>query len=60
MVRAPDSQNESTDHLDNHFWRPAADGQHWVPVKAGDLAGAVVVHLPWSKPRRRSIATGPC
>jgi signal transduction histidine kinase len=43
---APDSQNESTDHLDNHFWRQAADGQHSVPVKAGDLAGAVVVHLP--------------
>lgn len=43
---APDSQNESTDHLDNHFWRLAADGQHSVPVKAGDLAGAVVVHLP--------------
>jgi len=43
---APDSQNENTDHLDNHFWRQAADGQHSVPVKAGDLAGAVVVHLP--------------
>ena len=43
---APDIQNESTDHLDNHFWRQAADGQHSVPVKAGDLAGAVVVHLP--------------
>ncbi len=26
--------------------RPAGDGQHWVPTKAGDLAGAVVVHVP--------------
>jgi signal transduction histidine kinase len=43
---APDGQIESSEHLDNHFWRPAADGQHSVPVKAGDLAGAVVVHLP--------------
>ncbi|APW58725.1 ATP-binding protein [Paludisphaera borealis] len=33
-------------HIDNHMMRPTGDGQHWVPVKAGDLAGAVVVHYP--------------
>ncbi len=40
------NQDESTEHLDNHLMRPARDGQHWVPTKAGDLAGAVVVHVP--------------
>jgi two-component system sensor histidine kinase BarA len=39
-------QDDSTEHLDNHSMRPAADGQHWVATKAGDLAGAVVVHVP--------------
>ena len=26
--------------------RPTGDGQHWVPTKAGDLAGAVVINVP--------------
>ena len=32
--------------LDDHLSRLAADGEHWVPAKVGDLAGAVVVNLP--------------
>ena len=40
------NQDDSTEHLDNHLMRPVGDGQHWVPTKAGDLAGAVVVHVP--------------
>jgi two-component system, NarL family, sensor histidine kinase BarA len=40
------SQDDTSDHLDNHLMRPAADGKHWVLTKAGDLAGAVVVHVP--------------
>ncbi len=32
--------------IDNHLMRPAPDGEHWVPTKEGDLAGAVVVTLP--------------
>ncbi len=32
--------------IDNHMYRPAPDGVHWVETKAGDLAGAVVVNLP--------------
>ncbi len=39
-------QEDSSDHLDNHLMRPAGDGQHWVLTKPGDLAGAVVVHVP--------------
>ncbi len=39
-------QDDNTEHLDNHLMRPSGDGQHWVPTKAGDLAGAVVVHVP--------------
>ncbi len=42
----PGSQDDNTEHLDNHLMRPSGDGQHWVPTKAGDLAGAVVVHVP--------------
>jgi signal transduction histidine kinase len=38
-------------HIDNHLWRPAADGRHSVPVKAGDLAGAVVVRVPMEQTR---------
>ena len=30
----------------NHLMRPAPDGEHWIPTKEGDLAGAVVVTLP--------------
>jgi len=40
------SQDESSDHIDNHLMHLAADGQHWVVTKAGDLAGAVVVQIP--------------
>ena len=32
--------------IDNHHYKLAADGEHWVETKAGDLAGAVVVNLP--------------
>ena len=34
-------------HLDNHFWRPVGDRPGRVrPTRPGELAGAVVVHLP--------------
>ncbi|WP_165252687.1 ATP-binding protein [Paludisphaera soli] len=40
-------------HVDNnHFWRPSADGKHIVPVKAGDLAGAVVVRVPMEQTKK--------
>jgi two-component system, NarL family, sensor histidine kinase BarA len=32
--------------LDNHLMRPAPDGEHWIPTKVGDFAGAVAVTLP--------------
>jgi two-component system, NarL family, sensor histidine kinase BarA len=32
--------------IDDHQWRPAPDGEHLIPTKEGDLAGAVVVTLP--------------
>lgn len=37
--------------LDNHYFRPARDGTGSERVKAGDLAGAVVVHIPleWTR-----------
>ncbi|WP_165068934.1 ATP-binding protein [Paludisphaera rhizosphaerae] len=33
-------------HIDGHLWRPAPDGKLNIPVKAGDIAGAVVVRVP--------------
>jgi len=33
-------------HIDGHLWRLAPDGKHTIPVKAGDIAGAVVVRVP--------------
>jgi two-component system, NarL family, sensor histidine kinase BarA len=33
-------------HIDNHLWKPGPDGKRMVPMKAGDLAGAVVINLP--------------
>jgi two-component system, NarL family, sensor histidine kinase BarA len=33
-------------HIDNHLWKPGPDGKRLVPMKAGDLAGAVVINLP--------------
>jgi signal transduction histidine kinase len=41
-----EGREEDLDHIDNHFQRPTGDGQHWVRVKAGDLAGVVVVNVP--------------
>jgi signal transduction histidine kinase len=41
-----DCHGRDDTHIDNHLWKPAADGQHEVPTKADDLAGAVVVNLP--------------
>ena len=41
-----------SDSIDNHAQRPAGDGQHWIPVKPGDLAGAVVVTLPMKQIQR--------
>jgi signal transduction histidine kinase len=35
--------------LGNHSMKLAADGEHWIPAKEGDLAGAVVVTLPMEK-----------
>nr|WP_303652705.1 ATP-binding protein [Paludisphaera mucosa] len=41
-----------TVHIDNHhLWKLAADGRHNVRVKAGDLAGAVVVRVPMKQTR---------
>ncbi len=37
---------EDNTQIDNHMYKPAHDGIHWVETKAGDLAGAVVVNLP--------------
>ncbi len=31
-------------HVDNHLWKPGPNGEE--RMKAGDLAGAVVIHLP--------------
>mgnify|MGYP001084463565 CR=1 FL=1 len=38
-------------HIDNHLWRPAADGRLTDPVKPGSLAGAVVVRVPMEQTR---------
>jgi len=46
------NQEDSLGNIDNHLWRQAADGQHSVRVKAGDLAGAVVVHVPMEQTER--------
>src|SRR5262249_2192771 len=37
--------DKNQNQIDNHVWRPAQGGK-WVKVKAGDLAGAVVIDLP--------------
>ncbi|AMV38209.1 ATP-binding protein [Planctomyces sp. SH-PL62] len=40
-------------HIDNHhLWRLAADGKHNIPVKPGDLAGAVVVRVPMEQTKK--------
>jgi len=41
-----EGREETLNHIDNHFLRPRGDGQHWDPVKAGDLAGVVAVNVP--------------
>jgi len=41
-----DCHGNEGDHIDNHHYKLAADGEHWVETKVGDLAGAVVVNLP--------------
>jgi signal transduction histidine kinase len=41
-----DCHGNEDDHIDNHHYKLAADGEHWVETKVGDLAGAVVVNLP--------------
>jgi signal transduction histidine kinase len=41
-----DCHGNEGDHIDNHHYKLAADGEHWVETKIGDLAGAVVVNLP--------------
>jgi signal transduction histidine kinase len=46
------NHEDSLGNIDNHLWRQAADGQHSVRVKAGDLAGAVVVHVPMEQTAR--------
>jgi two-component system, NarL family, sensor histidine kinase BarA len=35
--------------IDDHQWRPGPDGEHLIPTKEGDLAGAVVVTLPMER-----------
>jgi signal transduction histidine kinase len=44
-----DVAGDSRDHIDNHYYRPSGDGQHWVRVKPGELAGAVVVRVPMAQ-----------
>ncbi len=41
-----DCHGNEDDHIDNHHFKLAADGERSVETKAGDLAGAVVVNLP--------------
>jgi signal transduction histidine kinase len=41
-----DCHGTENDHIDNHHYKLAMDGEHSVERKAGDLAGAVVVNLP--------------
>jgi signal transduction histidine kinase len=40
------NSNGTVDHIDNHIWKLAPDGQHMEMTRPGDLAGAVVVSLP--------------
>ncbi len=35
--------------LGNHAMKLAPDGEHWIPAKEGDLAGAVAIKLPMEK-----------
>jgi signal transduction histidine kinase len=44
-----EGRDDELSHIDNHFQRPTGDGQHWVPVKAGDLAGVVVINVPMAQ-----------
>ena len=37
---------------------PGPDGEHWIPTKAGDLAGAVVINLPMEQTNRAINRTG--
>lgn len=40
-------------HVDNHhLWRLSSDGRRNIPVKAGDLAGAVVVRVPMEQTKK--------
>jgi len=41
-----EKSDDYLNHIDNHLYRPTGDGQHWVPTKAGELAGAVVINVP--------------
>jgi signal transduction histidine kinase len=41
-----DCHGNENDHIDNHHYKLAPDGEHFVETKPGDLAGAVVVNLP--------------
>jgi two-component system, NarL family, sensor histidine kinase BarA len=43
------SSESSVDHIDNHMYKLAPDGQHWIKTEPGDLAGAVVVSLPMER-----------
>ncbi len=44
-----DCHGKDDTHIDNHLMRLSPDGQHWVPTKEGDLAGAVVLNLPMAQ-----------
>ena len=39
------NSSDNRESFDDHVWRLEANGK-WVPIKAGDLAGVVVVSLP--------------
>ena len=41
-----EGRDEDLQHIDNHYWRLSSDGQRPERVKAGDLAGVVVVNVP--------------
>jgi signal transduction histidine kinase len=45
-VKGDGNSEGGVDHIDNHIYKLAPDGQHFVKTEPGDLAGAVVVSVP--------------
>jgi two-component system, NarL family, sensor histidine kinase BarA len=47
-----DCHGADDNHIDNHMMRPSEDGRTWVPARAGDLAGMVVINLPMEQTKK--------